>query len=257
MTSIEVRAVSFRIGGVPLVSDVSFEARPGDLVAIVGANGAGKSTLLRLLSGDLHPTSGDVRIDGRSIRGVRAAELARLRAVLPQRSTIEFAFTVRDVVAMGRSPQLQRGRRTSTDDLLVDEAMAAAFVSHLSGRAFPSLSGGEQARACFARVIAQDTPIVLLDEPTAALDIRHQHTILGKARELADSGRTVVAVLHDLNLAAGYATRIVAMRRAAIVAAGRPAEVLTPRILSTVYGHPVEVMTVGDPPRLVTVPAVV
>ncbi len=250
---IAAREVSFRAGRVPLVEGVTLEAGAGEFVAIVGANGAGKSTLLRLLAGDLAPSAGDVVLGGRPVRSYRAAELALLRAVLPQQSRIEFAFTVRQVVEMGRSPHRARGSPAG-DASAVAKALAAADIAGLAERAYPGLSGGEQARACLARVLAQDTPVVLLDEPTAALDIRHQHQVLSVVRGLADEGRTVVAVLHDLNLAATYATRVAAMHRGRVVADGTPGEVLTGEVLSRVYEHPVEVVRAGGDGRLVVLP---
>lgn len=250
---IAAQGVSFRVGRVPLVRGVSLEAGPGEFVAIVGANGAGKSTLLRLLAGDLAPTEGEVLLDGRPVGAYRPGELARRRAVLPQQSRIEFAFTVRQVVEMGRSPHRGRGSAAS-DAAAVMAALDAADVAGLAERAYPGLSGGEQARACLARVLAQETPVVLLDEPTAALDIRHQHQVLGVVRDLARAGRTVVAVLHDLNLAATYATRVAAMHRGCMVADGAPEDVLTAEVLSRVYEHPVEVVRVGGDGRLVVLP---
>jgi iron complex transport system ATP-binding protein len=251
---LEARGVTFRVGRIPLVAGVDLSVEPGELVAIVGANGAGKSTLLRLLAGDLRPTEGDVLLNGRPIGSYGAGALARLRSVLPQQSWIQFAFTVRQVVEMGRSPYHAAKRDPAEEARVVREAMRAADVAALAERAYPGLSGGEQSRACLARVLAQDTPLVLLDEPTAALDIRHQHQVLGVVRGLAQAGKAVVAVLHDLNLAAAYATRVVAMHRGMAVADGVPEEVLTASVLSRIYEHPVEVVRTGSPERLVVLP---
>ncbi|PFG72842.1 heme ABC transporter ATP-binding protein [Tepidiforma thermophila] len=251
---LEARGVSFRVGPFELVRRVDLAVEPGEFVAVVGANGAGKSTLVRLLAGDLRPSGGTVLLGGKPLDAYGAGGLARLRSVLPQQSRIEFAFTVRQVVEMGRSPYMRRGARGKDEEGLIERAMAAADVARLSGRAYPGLSGGEQARTCLARVLAQDTPVVLLDEPTAALDIRHQHQVLGVVRGLAEHGKAVLAVLHDLNLAAAYATRVVAMHRGGVAAAGCPEEVLTGEVLSRIYEHPVEVVRAGEPPRLVVLP---
>ncbi|MGE3076166.1 MAG: heme ABC transporter ATP-binding protein [Dehalococcoidia bacterium] len=238
---LETRGAGFAISTMHLVRDVTIEVASGEVLAIVGANGAGKSTLLRLLAGDLRPTSGEVRIAEKSAAKTRPAELARLRAVLPQNSRMEFAFPVREVVMMGRSPY----RRTSSpqeDHAIVDESMRRAGIAHLAGRSFPTLSGGEQARTCFARILAQRTPLILLDEPTAALDIRFQHLVLSEARRLASEGAGVIAVLHDINLASAYATRVAVMHAGELAAIGAPEDVLTPETLSEIYHHPVDVI---------------
>lgn len=180
-----------------ILSDVDIELHSG-LIALVGPNGAGKSTLLALLAGDLRPTSGSVVLNGRPAHRVPARELARIRAVMPQVTTISFGFTCAEIVAMALPP--------NGSDRAVSAALDKVDAAHLAGRRFPTLSGGEQARVTLARVIAQDTPIVLLDEPTAHLDIRHQHAVLQTARQIADEGRLVVAVLHDLNLAGATPT---------------------------------------------------
>jgi len=251
---LEARAVSYRVGPFELVRRAEVTVEPGEFVAVVGANGAGKSTLVRLLAGDLQPTEGTILLAGKPLDRYRARELARMRSVLPQQSRIDFSFTVRQVVEMGRSPYLGRGTTPGEHEAAVARAMAAADIERLAGRAYPGLSGGEQARTCLARVLAQDTPVVLLDEPTAALDIRHQHQVLSVVRGLAERGKAVLAVLHDLNLAAAYATRVVALHRGAVAAAGPPAEVLTAEVLSRIYEHPVDVLRVGEPPRLVVAP---
>ncbi|GIW13623.1 MAG: hemin import ATP-binding protein HmuV [Tepidiforma sp.] len=251
---LEARGIWFRAGRVPLVAGADVRVEPGEFVAVVGANGAGKSTLVRLLAGDLRPGEGEVLLGGRPLAEYRAAELALLRSVLPQQSRIEFSFTVRQVVEMGRSPHRGRGQDPAADARAVEAAMRAADVAELAERAYPGLSGGEQSRVCLARVLAQETPVVLLDEPTAALDIRHQHQVLGVVRGLAMQGRAVLAVLHDLNLAAAYATRVVAMHRGAVAADGPPAEVLRAEVLSRIYEHPVEVVRTGTPERLVVLP---
>ena len=249
---LECHQASFRIGRRHLVRDVSFALERGEVLAIAGANGAGKSTLLRLLAGDLHPSKGGVSVVGRPLGSLRAKELARLRAVLPQRSSIEFGFSVGEVVRMGLSAG--HGEGTARDDRVVADCLARAGISHLADRSFPSLSGGEQARASFARILAQRTQILLLDEPTAALDIRYQHLVLGEARRLASEGAGVIAVLHDLNLAAAYADRILLLRHGETAALGSCAEVLTGPILSTVYDHPVDVIRDSVTGQLLVVP---
>ena len=237
---LEARGLGHRVGRRWLVSDVTLAVQAGEVLAVAGPNGAGKSTLLGLLAGDLRPAAGEVRLRGRLLSAYRPAELARLRAVLPQASVMQFAFTARQVVELGRAPW---ARKPSADDeRVVAEAMAATEVSPFAARSYLSLSGGEAARVCLARVLAQDTPVVLLDEPTASLDLRHQELAMALARRLAGEGRAVVAVLHDLNLAAAHADRMAVLDAGRLAAVGPPAEVLSDQLLSAVYGHPVTVV---------------
>lgn len=235
------QGISVRIGNATLVASASLEISYGELVALVGPNGAGKTTMLSVLAGDRNPTSGMVTIDGRAPSEWGAAALARRRAVLTQENQVSFPFRVREVVAMGRTPW--RGTEYSHED---DEAIAAALlecdVLHLAHRTFTSLSGGERARVSLARVLAQRTPAVLLDEPTASLDLRHQEDVLTIARRLADSGTAVGVVLHDLSLAAAYADRIAVMEKGRVAAVGTPAQVMEPELLERVYGIGVRVV---------------
>lgn len=241
---ITVRGGGLRIGEARILADVDLEVRGGEVLAFVGPNGAGKSSLLGLLAGDLTPTEGEVLLDGRPVAGHRPAALARRRGVLLQEHRLSFPFTVLEVVRMGRAPW--RGRpEESRDDELVELGLRTADVAHLAGRRFPSLSGGEKARTSFARVLAQDPRLLLLDEPTAALDIAHQERTLAVARERAQVGDAVVVVLHDLSLAAAYADRMVLLSRGRVVADGPPARVLTAQRVSEVYEHPVEVVDRG------------
>lgn len=233
-------AVRLRRGEREILHGIDFEVRTGEVVALVGPNGAGKSTLLAALSGD-HPISGGtVEVEGRPLERWSSIALARRRAVLPQQHTVGFSFTARDVVRMGRSPW-QRTDRSADDEKVVDESLAICDVAHLADRPFSVLSGGERARVALARVLAQDTETVLLDEPTAALDLGHQESVMTIARARAANGAAVVVVLHDLGLAAAYADRICILEDGRAAADGTPAEVFTEELLSRVYGHPVEV----------------
>ncbi|MEE2056088.1 heme ABC transporter ATP-binding protein [Rhodococcus artemisiae] len=223
-----------------ILHGVDFEVRVGEVVALVGPNGAGKSTLLSALTGD-HPLSGGhVEVDGRDLDEWTPLALARRRAVLPQQHTVGFPFTARQIVQMGRAAWARTDRQAS-DVELVDAAFATCDVMHLADRPFPALSGGERARVALARVLAQDTQTLLLDEPTAALDIGHQETIMRVVRSRADHGHAVVVVLHDLGLAAAYADRICVLEKGRLVADGSPDEVLTEELLSRVYDYPVRV----------------
>jgi iron complex transport system ATP-binding protein len=227
--------VSFAVDGRALVDDVSVELRRGELLAIVGPNGAGKSTLLKLLAGDLEPTTGTVELLGRPVEAYRAAELARVRAVLPQQTVIEFAFAARDVVEMGRHPW----RDPSQDAAIVRDSMRRTNSVELAGRAYPTLSGGEQARVSLARVLAQRPQVFLLDEPTAALDLAQQELAMSIARTLARSGRAVAVVVHDLNLAAAYADRIAILAHGRLAVCASPWEAFTAARLERVFGHAV------------------
>jgi len=232
--------LSYRIGGRPIVSDVDIEVPAGELLALVGPNGAGKSTLLALLAGDLTPDAGQVAIAGRPLRGMRPKELARLRAVMPQQTVLQFAFTAAEVVALGVAGGDAAGRKGTA--ALVSAALARTGCADLAGRAYPTLSGGEQARVTLARVLAQDAPVLLLDEPTAHLDLRHQLLVLRQARALADDGHAVAIVLHDVNLAARWADRVTVLADGRVVACGPPGAALTTATLSTVYAHPITVV---------------
>jgi len=247
-----LRGVGYRIGGATILDDVSLEVPYGRVLALVGPNGAGKSSLLSLLTGDAVPTSGTVELDGRPVHERSARELSRRRAVLLQANQVAFAFTARQVVEMGRTPWLGIG--DADDEAVIGEAMAAADVVHLADRVFASLSGGEKARVSLARVLAQQTPVVMLDEPTAALDLRHQEDVLRLARDLAAEGRAVVVVLHDLSLAAAYADEIAIVHDGRLVAHGRPEAVLTEERIEAVYGTPVRVIPDPDTGSPVVLP---
>ncbi|AOS66076.1 heme ABC transporter ATP-binding protein [Actinoalloteichus hymeniacidonis] len=240
--AISATGVGVRLGGASVLSGVDVDVRAGELLALVGPNGAGKSTLLAVLAGDRRPHAGTVRLDEQPLDGFSAAELARYRSVLPQHITLSFPFSVLDVVRMGRAPW--RSIATPTEDeAAITEAMTRTGVTDFVDRPFNALSGGERARVALARVLAQQTGIVLLDEPTAALDLRHQEAVLTVARERAAEGDAVVVVLHDLGLAAAYAHRVAVLAEGNLVACGTAAEVLTPELLSEVYRHDIEVLT--------------
>ncbi len=241
----------FEVDGTRLVDGIDVELAVGEVLALTGPNGAGKSTLLRLLAGELDPTRGAVELCGRPLARLGHGERARLRAVMPQETVLQFAFTVREVVEMGRHPH--RGAGAERDGEAVESAMRWTEVQELEVRTFPTLSGGERSRTTLARVLAQEAPILLLDEPTAALDIRHQERAMTVARSFADSGGAVVAVLHDLNLAAAYADRIALLDGGRIAGLGSPWAVLREDLLGSVFGHPVTVTRSpsGDVPLVV------
>ncbi|MGQ4431427.1 MULTISPECIES: heme ABC transporter ATP-binding protein [unclassified Streptomyces] len=234
----EAEGVHVQLGGREVLHGVSVSVRAGEVLALVGPNGAGKSTLLGALAADVQPVAGVVRLSGRAATAWSAPELALRRAVLPQAATLSFPFTVEDVVRMGRAPH---GGDAVEDEAAVAEAMARAEVTGFASRPFSALSGGERARVALARVLAQRTPLLLLDEPTAALDLRHQELVLRLCRERARAGDAVVVVLHDLALAAAYAHRVAILRAGRVAADGPPEVVFTEELLSDVYDQAVEV----------------
>ena len=235
---IEARGIRVRLGGKEVLHGVDFDARPGEVTAIVGPNGSGKTTLMRALTGEVD-YAGRVEIGGHDIRAAKGWELAARRAVLPQASTLAFPFTVVEVVRMG----LMTGAH-GQDATLPSRALAEVGLSGYEGRYFQELSGGEQQRAHLARVLVQVwQPIdgggprwLLLDEPVSSLDLAHQLEVMELVANYARAGGGVVAVMHDLNLTALHATRIALMKAGRLRALGPPAEVMTDAILSEVYG---------------------
>lgn len=206
---------------------------------IVGPNACGKSTLLRALSRLLKPSNGDVILDGKSIHALKAREVACRLGLLPQTSIAPDGITVGDLVARGRYPHQSFFRQWSrADENAVIASMEATRITELSSRLVDELSGGQRQRVWVAMVLAQETPILLLDEPTTFLDIAHQIELLDLLAELNDSGRTIVAVLHDLNHACRYASHVIAMKNGAIVAEGNPSAIVTEQLIEDVFGLP-------------------
>jgi len=251
--ALRVAGASYRVGDARILTDVSIDVRYGRLLALVGPNGAGKSTLLGMLAGDVEPTAGDVLLHGRPIGAWPPKQRARRRAVLLQSNQLVFPFTAQQVVEMGRAPWIGTEEASGDEDAIA-HAIEATDSGHLLPRAFPTLSGGEKARVSLARVLAQRTPIVLLDEPTAALDLRHQEDVLRIARDLARSGAAVVVVLHDLSLAAAYADEVTILDDGCVVAGGIPDDVFTAERVEAVYGVAVRILRDDDTGRPIIVP---
>ncbi|WP_369778919.1 heme ABC transporter ATP-binding protein [Streptomyces sp. R33] len=237
----EAVGLRVRLGKRAVLAGIDLTARAGEVLALVGPNGAGKSTLLAALAADLPAAEGLVRIDGRPVDEWAAPDLALRRSVLPQSAQMSFPFPVGDVVRMGRAPWAGTPL-ADADAEAVAAAMAATEVAGFAARPFSALSGGERARVALARVLAQQAPLLLLDEPTAALDLRHQELVLRICRERAAAGDAVVVVLHDLGLAAAYADRAAVLHEGRIAADGPPAEVFGADLLSRVYRQTVEVL---------------
>lgn len=219
-----------------VLRDVSLTVEKGQILGILGPNGSGKSTLLRLLSGWLKPERGVVELWGEPLGRLGAREIATQIAVVPQETHVDFPFTVMEMVLMGRAPYLGGFAFESEADIAcAREAMERMGVAHLARRMVQELSGGERQRVVLARALAQDTPVLLLDEPSAFLDLHHVVAIYDLLRDLAEEGRSIVTVLHDLNLAALYCDRVVLLSQGRVFCAGTPEEVITYKNITEVY----------------------
>ncbi len=224
--------------GEPVIRDVSFEVRRGQFVGLAGPNGSGKSTLIRLVSKALHPQKGRVLIDNQPLDQISREQLARRMAVVRQEGRLDFEFTVREVVMLGRIPHLKRFQGEGPQDAcIVDESLRQTDLTDLSGRLVTEISGGERQRVAIARALAQQPEILLLDEPTAHLDLRHQVALLTLFRKLSrDQGLTILAVLHDLNLAAQFCERLMLIKEGQILHSGPPQGVLDTATVREIYG---------------------
>ncbi len=241
--SLDAQSVSVRIGSAVLLEDVSLAARPGEVLGLLGPNGAGKSTLLSLLAGDRKPNAGTVRLHGREPRLWSPESLARVRAVMTQSTAVAFDFTAREIVELARLPHA--GHTDAAEDRrIIAAALELTDAAHLADRLYPSLSGGERQRVQAARALAQvwtatdDAPsrFLMLDEPTASLDLRHQHTLLESVRRFVAAGVGAIVVLHDINLAAAYCDRVALLDRGHLIACGPTRDTLTIDTLAGVYG---------------------
>ncbi|OXN01166.1 heme ABC transporter ATP-binding protein [Bifidobacterium vansinderenii] len=242
---LELSNVSVSIGERAVLRGVALDVRAGELLALVGPNGAGKSTLLNAITGDVPLTDGEISLFGKPAGVWDSTELAMRRSVLLQSVDVTFPFSVRDIVRMGRAPW-EGTAQEMNDDVIVDDAMATTEVTALADRVYASLSGGERGRAAFSRVLAQTAPILLLDEPTAAMDVKHQEMLMRVGREYAAAGCAVVVIVHALDAAAAWADRVALLERGRLRALGTPEEVLTPQLLSDVYQCPIDVLRHPD-----------
>ena len=245
--------VSVRFDGREIIDDVSLAVAPGEWLNIVGPNGAGKTTLLRVLAG-LTEFDGSITVHDRDVRGMKRKDLARLVALVPQIPLIPAGMTVAHYVLLGRTPHMRPLASEGRADIeAATNALERLELLTFADRAVTTLSGGERQRVLVARLLAQDAPIALLDEPTNALDVGHQQQVLDLVDELRhDHGITVVATMHDLTLAAQYGDRVALLADGRLAATGSPQEVLTEEALSALYGARVRVLRDGD--SLVVVP---
>ncbi|WP_456387157.1 ABC transporter ATP-binding protein [Desulfolithobacter sp.] len=238
MTVLAAEQVSFAYGSQGVLVGVDLACREGFCYGILGPNGSGKTTLLDLFCGLLHPGEGRLIFMGRELRRWPLRDLARRLALVPQEFAIRFGFTVRDVVAMGRHPHLHRFASLDPGDhLLVEQTMEELGINHLADRPVTRLSGGEKQRVAVARALVQEPRVLLLDEATSNLDIYHTLAILEVIRRrIRDNGLTVVAAMHDLNLAAWFCDELVFLKKGRVVSRGRVGQVLVPEIIDEVYG---------------------
>jgi len=234
---IDIESISVGFGNVSVLNDVSLTVTEGEFLALIGPNGAGKTTLLRSCNGLLDPDRGSVRIGGRDIATASAREVGRLVATVPQETEVAFEFDVREFVMMGRTPHRSRfSTAGSTDHEAVESALERTDTARFADRSVGDLSGGQRQRVVFARALAQETPVLLLDEPTASLDINHQVRTLSLARDLARDGKTVIAAIHDLDLASRFCDRMAILSGGDVLESGSPDAVLSSEHLESAFG---------------------
>lgn len=245
--SLSLRGIHVALGERPVLRGVDLEVAPSEVVALVGPNGAGKTTLLRVASRVLVPDAGEVLFEGRALDRWGRRALSRAVAVVPQDTGMPFPFRAGELVVMGRAPHqplLGFDRQEDVDH--AGRALERLGIAHFADRSVFELSGGERQLVAFARALAQDPKLLLLDEPTAFLDLRHRVRVLRVVREFAEQGRSALVVSHDLNLAARACDRLVVLQEGVIVASGPPEEVMTAELLSRVYGTEADILMAPD-----------
>lgn len=253
--ALHVQDLTFGYEREPVLRGVNLTLAPGDAAAVIGPNGSGKTTLISTMNGLLRPRSGSVSLFGRDVQQLRAKDIARMVACVPQEFRVPFAYRVREIVALGRSPYVGMLRAlTAADHRAIDDAMAQTDTDWLQAREYNDLSGGERQRVAVALALAQNPRLLLLDEPTAHLDLAHQIELLQLVRTIIrERGVTVLASMHDVNLAAAFFPRLLVLQQGVIVADGPPADVVRPELLERVFG--VDADVVIDPfsgaPRVV------
>lgn len=256
--TVDIRKLSFAYETQPVIRRLSLAVEKGVCFVIIGPNGSGKTTLIRLIAGSLKAAEGSIDILGQPIQSYHRKALARQVAMVPQMVALDFPFSVAEFVAMGRAPHLGLlGLTTAADNEIVDRALQFTEIDRLAGRTLDQLSGGERQRALIARAICQEPRIILLDEPTAALDPAHQIRVMDLMEKLKEEQAvTVIMVSHDLNLASLYGDRVLLLDQGRIVAQGVPTRVLTAEHLEQAYGCPmlVDLNPLGDCPRVTVVP---
>jgi iron complex transport system ATP-binding protein len=251
--------VTFSYSNGAVLRDVDFCVQKGEMVGLIGPNGAGKTTLIRLISGILNARQGDIHLNGLDIRKMKRNTIAREVAVVPQLFVMPFAYRVEEVVMLGRTPFMKPFRDLSAGDReVIVETMNTVGIRHLERRFFSELSGGERQKVVLAMALAQETGLLLLDEPTAHLDISHQVEILELLADMNEKRHlTIIAAMHDLNLASSYFRRLVLLKGGAIVADGSPSQVLTSSTIGSAYSVPVHIQShpLTGVPQVVVLPS--
>lgn len=241
-TQLACSNLAFAYGKKSIIEDVSLNFRKGEFVGLIGPNGAGKSTLLNLLTGMLKPTAGQVNLIGQPLKQFKQRDIARHISLVPQDVSINYAFSVREIVAMGRNPHLGAFQPESKKDRdLIHRAMEKTDLLPMAERSVNQLSGGERQRVFIARAIAQEAPILLMDEPTASLDLCHQLEVLTLVKALTDNGHLAISAIHDLELASRFCDRLILIAEGEVTTQGSPAEVLTKENLYRYFSIEAEV----------------
>lgn len=254
---LEVSDLVAGYGGEPILKGVDFNAIEGGITALVGPNGCGKSTLLKVMSRILPPASGTVLLDGIPLGDIPTKHVARKLALLPQGPIAPEGLSVRELISQGRYPHQSLLQQWSPEDShAVAQAMADTHTEEFADRPVSSLSGGQRQRCWIAMVLAQDTPIVLLDEPTTFLDMKVQVDVMTLLQKVAKTGRTLIVVMHELNIAAAFCDHLVMMREGTIMASGTPNEVMTPKRLQQVFGLDAQIIPDPETGRPICVPRV-
>lgn len=235
-TPLVVESISYTTRDKKVLTDISLETKKGELIGLIGPNGVGKSTLLKIMSGLIKPTHGKITILQEDLHALQEKRLAQRLAYMPQSTYVNFSFTAEQIVLMGRHPYLKRWEKESQKDYeIMEQAFEYVGISHLKNRYIHSLSGGERQLVFFARAVTQQTPILLLDEPTSDLDIGHQVKLMDLVSDFVQKGHTVIAAIHDLNLAARYCHRILLLHNGKTEIFSTPERVLTRDRLEHVY----------------------
>ncbi len=239
--------LNFSYGSTPCLKGISATIEPGRFYGLIGPNGSGKSTLLDIFSAYVQPSSGSIQLNGKSLPAYKPAQLARLLTVVPQSFSFNFDFTVYETVMMGRHPHIPRFSAPRQDDFLkVDQALKLLDIDQLGQRSIRQLSGGEKQRVMIARALAQETDYILLDEVTANLDINHAITIMQTMKDLVHSGKTVIAALHDLNMALAYSDRVMVMSDGKLQRFGPATEIINQAMVGDIYRVPAEIIRAAD-----------